>query len=179
MSRIGKLPIEIPAGVKVAMQGAKVSVEGPKGKLEQDIHYKSVINIDGNVITVTRADDSKISRSVHGLTRTLINNMIVGVTTGFEKKLEIVGVGYKVAQKGSNLDFALGFSHPVEFIPPAGIELVADTQTKITVKGIDKQLVGQISANIRELRPPEPYKGKGIRYAGEYILRKAGKTGKK
>ncbi|XOB66348.1 50S ribosomal protein L6 [Deferribacteres bacterium DY0037] len=179
MSRIGKLPIDIPAGVKVDLKGAKLHVEGPKGKLEQDIHYKAVVNIDGAVVNVTRADESKLSRSVHGLTRTLINNMIVGVTTGYEKKLEIIGVGYKVAQKGKNLDFALGFSHPVEFVPPTGIELVADSQTKITVKGIDKQLVGQIAANIRELRPPEPYKGKGVRYLGEYVLRKAGKTGKK
>jgi large subunit ribosomal protein L6 len=179
MSRIGKLPIQIPAGVKVAMQGAKVSVEGPKGKLEENIHYKAVVKIDDDIITVTRADESKIARSVHGLTRTLINNMVDGVTKGYEKRLEIVGVGYRVAQKGANLDFSLGFSHPVEFAPPAGIELVAETQQKVAVKGIDKQLVGQVAANIRELRPPEPYKGKGIRYAGEFILRKAGKTGKK
>lgn len=179
MSRIGKLPIHIPAGVTVAMKGKVVSVEGPKGKLSQDIHYKAVIAIEGDTITVTRADESKLSRSVHGLTRTLISNMIVGVTTGYEKKLEIVGVGYRVAQKGADLDFALGFSHPVLFTPPAGIELVAETQQKVTVKGIDKQLVGQVAANIRELRPPEPYKGKGVRYSGEYILRKAGKTGKK
>ncbi len=178
MSRIGKLPIAIPAGVKVDMKGATVSVEGPKGKLSQDIHYKAVVKIEENEITVTRADESKLSRSIHGLTRTLINNMIEGVTKGYEKSLEIVGVGYRVTQKGSNLDFALGFSHPVEFLPPAGIELVAETQQKIVVKGIDKQLVGQVAANIRELRPPEPYKGKGVRYSGEYILRKAGKTGK-
>ena len=178
MSRIGKLPITIPAGVKVAMKGATVSVEGPKGKLEQDTHYKAVIKIEDNVITVTRADDSKLSRSIHGLTRTLINNMVEGVTKGYEKSLEIVGVGYKVTQKGPSLDFALGFSHPVEFAAPEGIALVAETQQKIVVKGIDKQLVGQVAANIRELRPPEPYKGKGVRYTGEYILRKAGKTGK-
>jgi len=179
MSRIGKLPIEIPAGVKVTMNGGKVSVEGPKGKLEQDVHPKSVVEIDGNVLTVTRADESILSRSLHGLTRTLINNMVVGVTQGYEKKLEIIGVGYRVAQKGKDLDFALGFSHPVLFSAPEGIELVAETQQKIAVKGIDKQLVGQVAANIRELRPPEPYKGKGVRYSGEYVVRKAGKTGKK
>lgn len=179
MSRIGKLPIQIPAGVNVALKGNVVSVEGPKGKLEQDIHFKAVVAVNDGEIVVTRADESKLSRSVHGLTRTLISNMVTGVTAGFEKKLEIVGVGYRVAQKGTSLDFSLGYSHPVVFDAPAGIELVADTQQKITVKGIDKQLVGQVAANIRELRPPEPYKGKGVRYAGEYILRKAGKTGKK
>lgn len=178
MSRIGKLPIEIPAGVKVAFDGKIVSVEGPKGKLTQDIHYKAAVTIEENVITVKNVDNTKLSRSVYGLTRTLINNMIVGVTTGYEKKLEIIGVGYKVAQKGSDLDFALGFSHPVVFSAPEGIELVAESQTKIAVKGIDKQLVGQVAANIRELRPPEPYKGKGVRYLGEYVAKKAGKTGK-
>lgn len=179
MSRIGKLPIQIPAGVKVAKKGNVVSVEGPKGKLEQDIHPKAVVAVEGDVITVTRADESKLSRSVHGLARTLINNMVIGVTQGYEKKLEIVGVGYRVTQKGKDLDFALGFSHPVVVTPPAGIELVAETQQKVSVKGIDKQLVGQVAANIREIRPPEPYKGKGVRYSGEYILRKAGKAGKK
>lgn len=178
MSRIGKLPINIPAGVKVDLKGGVVSVEGPKGKLEQDIHYKAEVTIDGDVITVKNVDTTKLSRSVYGLTRTLINNMIIGVTTGYEKSLEIIGVGYRVTQKGKNLDFALGFSHPVEVAPPAGIEFAVDGQQKITVKGIDKQLVGQVAANIRELRPPEPYKGKGIRYLGEYVARKAGKTGK-
>lgn len=178
MSRIGKLPIDIPAGVKVAMSKNIVSVEGPKGKLEQDIHPKAEVVIEDNVITVKKVDETKLSRSVYGLTRTLINNMIIGVTQGYEKKLEILGVGYRVAQKGSNLDFALGFSHPVEVAPPAGIEFAVEGTTKITVKGIDKQLVGQIAANIRELRPPEPYKGKGIRYLGEYVIKKAGKTGK-
>ncbi|PLX67599.1 MAG: 50S ribosomal protein L6 [Denitrovibrio sp.] len=178
MSRIGKLPIEIPAGVKVDMKGKVVSVEGPKGKLAQDIHYKAVVKIEDNVVTVSKVDETKLSKSVYGLTRTLINNMVIGVTQGYEKKLEIIGVGYRVSQKGANLDFALGFSHPVEVVPPAGIELVAESQTKIVIKGIDKQLVGQIAANIRELRPPEPYKGKGIRYLGEYVIKKAGKTGK-
>lgn len=178
MSRIGKLPIDIPAGVKVAMSGRKVSVEGPKGKLEQDIHPKAEVTIEENVITVKNVDNSKLSKSVYGLTRTLINNMVIGVTAGYEKKLEIIGVGYRVALKGNNLDFALGFSHPVEVVPPAGIVFEVEGQQKLAVKGIDKQLVGQVAANIRELRPPEPYKGKGIRYLGEYVMRKAGKTGK-
>ncbi|MGD9809097.1 MAG: 50S ribosomal protein L6 [Deferribacterales bacterium] len=179
MSRIGKLPIEIPAGVKVAFDGKIVSVEGPKGKLSQDIHPKAAVTIEENVITVKNVDSSKLSRSVYGLTRTLINNMIIGVTQGYRKDLEIIGVGYKVAQKGSDLDFALGFSHPVVFSAPEGIELKAETQTKISVSGIDKQLVGQVAANIREIRPPEPYKGKGVRYLGEFVAKKAGKTGKK
>jgi large subunit ribosomal protein L6 len=178
MSRIGKKPIDIPAGVKVALNKGICTVEGPKGKLEQHIHRNAIVNIEENVINVDIKDTSKLSRSLHGLTRTLISNMIDGVTKGYEKKLEIQGVGYRVTQKGKNLDFALGFSHPVEFTPPEGIELVAETQQKITVKGIDKQLVGQVAANIRELRPPEPYKGKGVRYEGEYVMRKAGKTGK-
>jgi len=178
MSRIGKKPIDIPAGVKVTLNGGLCTVEGPKGKLEQDIHANAAVSIEENVVSVERKDETKLSRSVHGLTRTLISNMIEGVTKGYEKKLEIQGVGYRVTQKGKNLDFALGFSHPVEMTPPEGIELTAETQQKIVVKGIDKQLVGQVAANIRELRPPEPYKGKGIRYEGEYVMRKAGKTGK-
>lgn len=179
MSRIGKKPIDIPAGVKVTLDRNTLTVEGPKGKLEQDIHYKAVITVADNVITVDRKDETKLSKSVHGLTRTLVSNMVTGVTAGYVKKLDIVGVGYRVAQKGSDLDFSLGFSHPCVVTPPAGIELVAESQTKIAVKGIDKQLVGQVAADIRKLRAPEPYKGKGIRYEGEYILRKAGKTGKK
>jgi large subunit ribosomal protein L6 len=179
MSRIGKKPIDIPAGVTVTLDRNTVSVAGPKGKLEQEIHYKAVVSVEGNVVNVDRKDETKISRSVHGLTRTLISNMVTGVTQGYTKKLDIVGVGYRVAQKGADLDLSLGFSHPVIFTPPAGIELKAETQTKIAVIGIDKQLVGQVAANIRKLRAPEPYKGKGIRYEGEYILRKAGKTGKK
>lgn len=179
MSRIGKKPIDIPAGVTVTLDRNTVSVTGPKGKLEQEIHYKAVVTVDGNVVNVERKDETKIARSVHGLTRTLISNMVTGVTQGYVKKLDIVGVGYRVAQKGTDLDLSLGFSHPVIFTPPTGIELKAESQTKIAVSGIDKQLVGQVAANIRKLRAPEPYKGKGIRYEGEYILRKAGKTGKK
>jgi large subunit ribosomal protein L6 len=153
-------------------------VEGPKGKLSQNIHDKVIVEVKDNQITVKNADNSKLSRSLFGLTRTLINNMIIGVTTGYEKKLEIVGVGYRVALKGKNLDLSLGFSHPVIVEPLEGIEFAVEGQNKITVKGIDKQLVGQVAADIRKLRKPEPYKGKGIRYAGEYILRKAGKAGK-
>jgi len=179
MSRIGKKPIDIPAGVKVVLDKNVLTVEGPKGKLTQDIHYKADVTVDGAVVNVAAKDETKIARSVHGLTRTLISNMVTGVTQGYVKKLEIVGVGYRVAQKGSDLDLSLGFSHPVVVTPPAGIELKAESQTKIAVSGIDKQLVGQVAANIRELRSPEPYKGKGIRYEGERIIRKAGKTGKK
>jgi large subunit ribosomal protein L6 len=178
MSRIGKKPIEIPSGVKVSFENNIFTVEGPKGKLTQKIHEKVSIEIKDNEIQVTNVDNSKLSRSLHGLMRTLINNMIIGVTKGFEKKLEIVGVGYRCALKGKNLDLSLGFSHPVVVEPPKDVEFVVEGQTKITVKGIDKQVVGQVAANIRKLRKPEPYKGKGIRYAGEYILRKAGKSGK-
>ncbi|MGE4318975.1 MAG: 50S ribosomal protein L6 [Deferribacterales bacterium] len=179
MSRIGKKPIDIPAGVKIVLDKNTIHVEGPKGKLQQDIHYKADVEVEGNVVNVIRKDETKLARSVHGLTRTLISNMVTGVTEGYVKKLDIVGVGYRVAQKGQDLDLSLGFSHPVVVTPPTGVELVAESQTKIAVKGIDKQLVGQVAANIRKLRAPEPYKGKGIRYEGERIIRKAGKTGKK
>jgi len=178
MSRIGKQPIEIPAGVKISMNGQDCVIEGPKGKLEQFIHENANVNVDGNTLTVERKDDSKESRSMHGLYRSLLSNMIEGVTKGYEKKLEIVGVGYRAALKGKNLDISLGFSHPVEIAPPAGIEFDVEGQQKIVVKGIDKQLVGQVAADIRKLRKPEPYKGKGVRYEGERIIRKAGKAGK-
>jgi large subunit ribosomal protein L6 len=179
MSRIGKKPIEIPAGVKVTLDGGVCVVEGPKGKLSQDIHSNSEVAVEGNTITVSRKDETKLSRSVHGLVRTLVSNMVEGVTKGFEKKLEIQGVGYRAALKGKDLDLSLGFSHPVVVSPPEGIEFAMEGNTNIIVKGIDKQLVGQTAANIRKIRQPEPYKGKGIRYAGEKIIRKAGKTGKK
>lgn len=179
MSRIGKKPINIPAGVKVTLDSNVCFVEGPKGKLQQSLHQKSEVAIEANTITVSRKDESKLSRSVHGLTRTLIFNMVEGVTNGFQKKLEIHGVGYRAALKGKDLDLSLGFSHPVVITPPEGIEFAMEGNTGILVKGIDKQLVGQTAANIRDLRRPEPYKGKGIRYAGENIIRKAGKTGKK
>jgi large subunit ribosomal protein L6 len=179
MSRIGKKPIEIPAGVKVTLDGNVLSVEGPKGSLQQAVHESAEVAVDANTITVSRVDDSKLSRSVHGLTRTLISNMVEGVTKGFERKLEIHGVGYRAALKGTDLDLSLGFSHPVVITPPAGIQFAMEGNTNIIIRGIDKQLVGQIAANIRKIRQPEPYKGKGIRYAGEKIIRKAGKTGKR
>lgn len=179
MSRIGKQPITLPAGVKVEVKNGVVYVEGPKGKLEQKISDLLSVSIDGQTVTIDRAEETGAASSLHGLTRTLVANMVTGVSQGFEKKLEIHGVGYRVALKGQSLDFNLGFSHPVVFDPPAGIEFAVDGNTKIAVKGIDKQLVGQVAANIRSIRKPEPYKGKGIRYEGERILRKAGKTGKK
>ncbi|MGA1861797.1 50S ribosomal protein L6 [Deferribacter thermophilus] len=178
MSRIGKKPINIPSGVKINLDKDKIVVEGPKGKLEQKLHPNIKIEISDNEILVKRVDDTKLSRSLHGLYRSLINNMVEGVTKGFEKRLEIVGVGYRAALKGKALDLSLGFSHPVVIEPPEGIEFVVENPQKIVVKGIDKQLVGQVAANIRSIRKPEPYKGKGIRYEGEYILRKAGKSAK-
>ena len=178
MSRIGRKPINIPNGVNVKLDKNKIIVEGPKGKLERDIHPKITVAIEGDQIVVKRADDTKLSKSLHGLFRSLINNMVEGVSKGFEKRLEIVGVGYRAQLKGKKLDLSLGYSHPVEVEPPAGIEFVVENPQKIVVKGIDKQLVGQVAANIRKLRKPEPYKGKGIRYEGEYILRKAGKSAK-
>lgn len=179
VSRIGKSPITIPAGVKVNVSGLTVAVEGPKGKLSQDIAEGIIVKVDGSQLVLECADGSIALRQKHGLYRTLIANMIEGVTNGFVKNLEIIGVGYKVAMKGKDLDLSMGFSHPVIFKAPAGIEFAVDGNTKISVKGIDKQLVGQVAANIRKIRKPEPYKGKGIRYAGEYVAMKAGKSGKK
>ncbi len=179
VSRIGKAPITIPAGVKVNVSGLTVAVEGPKGKLSQDIAEGIIVKVDGSQLVLECADGSISLRQKHGLYRTLIANMIEGVTNGFVKNLEIIGVGYKVAMKGKDLDLSMGFSHPVIFKAPAGIEFAVDGNTKISVKGIDKQLVGQVAANIRKIRKPEPYKGKGIRYAGEYVAMKAGKSGKK
>lgn len=179
MSRIGKRPINIPAGVKISIDNKAITVEGPKGKLSHTLPGDLSAKIEDGVLTVERPDDSQKNVSLHGLTRTLVDNMIVGVTSGFVKTLEIVGVGYRVALKGKSLDFNLGKSHPVIVEPPQGIEFGVEGQQKILVKGIDKQLVGQIAADIRMLRKPEPYKGKGIRYSGERIIMKAGKTGKK
>lgn len=179
VSRIGKSPITIPAGVKVNVSGLTVAVEGPKGKLSQDIAEGIIVKVDGSQLVLECTDGSIALRQKHGLYRTLIANMIEGVTNGFVKNLEIIGVGYKVAMKGKDLDLSMGFSHPVIFKAPAGIEFAVDGNTKISVKGIDKQLVGQVAANIRKIRKPEPYKGKGIRYAGEYVAMKAGKSGKK
>lgn len=179
MSRIGKKPIAIPAGVDVTIDGQNVSVKGPKGTLTHIVAEPITIakGEDGQ-LEVVRPDDERKSRSLHGLTRTLVSNMIVGVTQGYEKKLEIAGVGYRVALKGSNLEFALGYSHPVVAEPPTGITFAVESPTKFSVAGIDKQLVGEVAANIRKYRKPEPYKGKGIRYAGEVVRRKVGKTGK-
>jgi large subunit ribosomal protein L6 len=178
MSRIGKSPIPVPAGVEVKIDGANVSVKGPKGQLSLVIASPITAALVGSEVIVTRPDDERASRSLHGLTRTLISNQIQGVTEGFTKGLEIVGTGYRVAAKGASLEFALGYSHSITVNPPAGITFTVDGNTKIMVSGIDKQAVGEVAANIRKLRKPEPYKGKGVRYAGEVVRRKAGKSGK-
>jgi large subunit ribosomal protein L6 len=179
MSRIGKLPIAIPQGVKISMEDSVISAQGPKGILSRSIMEGVTVEVDEKSIVVTRADDSLKSRSAHGLTRTLINNMVVGVTNGFETQLEITGVGYRAEAKENVLNLSLGYSHPINFQLPEGITVDVEKMTKLSVKGIDKELVGQTAAKIRSFRGPEPYKGKGIRYAKEVILRKAGKTGKK
>ncbi len=178
MSRIGKLPVALPAGVKVSLDGTKLSVQGPKGSLSQELHERMTIAVETDKIVVTRPTDEKQDTALHGLTRSLINNMVVGVTTGFEKVLEINGVGYRAEVKGKELTLSLGFSHPVVYELPEGITVEVEKQTKLTVKGIDKQLVGSAAAKIRSFREPEPYKGKGIKYADEHIVRKAGKAGK-
>ena len=178
MSRIGKMPIPVPAGVEVKIDGNDVSVKGPKGQLALTVASPITVSLeDGNVI-VTRPDDERVSRSLHGLTRTLISNQIIGVTEGYTKGLEIVGTGYRVTAKGSDIEFALGYSHPILVKAPAGITFTIDGNTKVLVSGIDKQAVGEVAANLRKLRKPEPYKGKGVRYAGEVVRRKAGKPGK-
>ena len=179
MSRIGKLPIEIPKGVKVTFNDSFLHVEGPKGTLSRTIMKGVSLELTENSVVVARADDGIKARSAHGLTRTLVNNMVTGVTKGFETALEISGVGYRAEVKGDVLNLSLGYSHPINFQLPKGISVEVDKMTKVLVKGIDKELVGQTSAKIRAFRGPEPYKGKGIKYAGEAILRKAGKTGKK
>ena len=178
MSRIGRLPIDIPAGVTVEVAGQDVLVKGPKGELRLTVAKPIEAKVEENQVLVTRPDDERESRALHGLTRTLINNNIIGVTQGYTKGLEVVGTGYRVAQKGGSVEFALGFSHPVLIDPPAGITLTVEGTNKLTVSGIDKQAVGEAAANIRKIRKPEPYKGKGVRYAGEVVRRKAGKAGK-
>lgn len=178
MSRIGKNPISVPSGVEVKIDGQNVAVKGPKGELSTTIAEPITASLEDGVVTVARPDEERESRSLHGLSRTLINNMIVGVTDGYSRALEIVGTGYRVQAKGSNLEFALGYSHPIVVEPPEGISFSVDGQTKVAVHGIDKQLVGETAANIRKLRRPEPYKGKGVRYAGEIVRRKVGKAGK-
>ncbi len=172
------MPITIPAGVEVKIEGQHVSVKGPKGTLTLNVSEPIKAVQEGSEILVTRPDDERNSRSLHGLTRTLISNLIQGVTQGYAKSLEIVGTGYRVTAKGSAIEFALGYSHPILVEPPAGISFQIDGNTKITVLGIDKQAVGEVAANLRKLRKPEPYKGKGVRYAGEVVRRKAGKSGK-
>lgn len=179
MSRIGKKPVPVPAGVEVTIDGQSVSVKGPKGTLSHVIADPITVNrAENGELEIIRPDDERRNRSLHGLTRTLVNNMIVGVTQGYEKKMEIFGVGYRVQQKGSNLEFALGYSHPVPIEAPEGITFKVEAPTKFSVSGIDKQKVGQIAAVIHRLRKPDPYKGKGIRYEGEVVRRKEGKTGK-
>ncbi|EGD55149.1 50S ribosomal protein L6 [Gordonia neofelifaecis] len=178
MSRIGKNPIEIPAGVDVAIDGQDVKVKGPKGELSLTVTSPIEVAKEENAIVVTRPNDDRQNRALHGLNRSLLNNLVVGVTQGYTTKMEIFGVGYRVQAKGKDLEFALGYSHPVPIEAPEGITFAVESPTKFSVSGIDKQLVGQISANIRRLRRPDPYKGKGIRYEGEQIRRKVGKTGK-
>jgi large subunit ribosomal protein L6 len=179
MSRIGKQPIPVPSGVEVSIDGQTVSVKGPKGTLSHEVAEPiRVSRDDDGAIVVTRPDDERRSRSRHGLSRTLVSNLVTGVTDGYTTKMEIFGVGYRVQLKGSNLEFALGYSHPVVIEAPEGITFAVETPTKFSISGIDKQKVGQISANIRRLRRPDPYKGKGVRYEGEQVRRKVGKTGK-
>ena len=178
MSRIGRTPIEIPAGVEVTISGNSIDVKGPKGKLSREFHPEMQVELSEGAITVTRPSDNKEHRSLHGLTRTLIANMVQGVTVGFTRNLEIVGVGYRSAKQGNKLVLSLGYSHPIEVDPDPGIEIDVTTPTRISVKGIDKELVGQTAANIRDFRRPEPYLGKGVRYEGEKVRRKAGKAGK-
>jgi large subunit ribosomal protein L6 len=179
MSRIGKLPITVPSGVDVAIDGRTVTVKGPKGTLSHTVVEPiTVERADDGTVQLKRPDDERRSKAMHGLSRSLVQNLVTGVTAGYEKKLEIVGVGYRVALRSGNLEFALGFSHPVVVTPPDGITFAVEAPTRFSVAGIDKQLVGETAANIRKIRKPEPYKGKGVRYAGEVVRRKVGKTGK-
>ncbi|HEY7523047.1 MAG TPA: 50S ribosomal protein L6 [Candidatus Limnocylindrales bacterium] len=178
MSRIGRLPIQVPAGVDVTIDGRTVTVKGPKGSLSRELHPDMVVSREDDALVVSRPSDAKPHRQLHGLTRTLVNNMVTGVTTGYRKGLEISGVGYRAALVGRKLQLNLGYSHPVEIDPPEGIAFEVENPTRLTVVGIDKELVGEIAARVRSSRKPEPYKGKGVRYAGEYVRRKAGKAGK-
>ncbi len=179
MSRIGKQPIPVPAGVEIQIEGNNVRVKGPKGQLEKSLHRDMIIKYEEGRLLVERPSDNKLHRSLHGLTRTLLSNMVVGVTNGFQKNLELVGVGYRASKQGKKLVLAVGYSHPVEIEPDEGLEIEVPAPTKINVKGVDKEKVGALAAAIRAVREPEPYKGKGIRYEGEYIRRKAGKAGAK
>ena len=179
MSRIGRKAISIPKGVTVDVNSSRVTVKGAKGELAMDLLPQIGVQVVDGVVSVSRTNDVKESRALHGMTRALLSNMVQGVSTGFERVLEIVGVGYRAQMKGKTLVLNLGYSHPIEFDPPVGIDITTEGPTKIFIRGIDKQVVGQVAANIREFRAPEPYKGKGIRYAGEVIILKAGKTGSK
>ena len=178
MSRIGKQPIPVPSGVEVKIDGSTVTVKGPKGELVQTFSDVLTIEMEDGVLVVSRPDESRVARSLHGLTRTLVSNMVTGVSNGFSKNLEIVGVGYRAAMKGKDIELQLGFSHPVVVVAEPGITFEVPAPTKITVSGIDKQRVGQVAADIRKWRKPEPYKGKGVRYEGEYVRRKLGKAAK-
>ena len=178
MSRIGKKPIEIPAGVDVQIDGTLLPVKGPKGTLSRNVHPHMIVEKDGNTITVSRPNDDKMNRSLHGLTRTLINNMVVGTNESYKKELEVNGVGYRCEVKGNVLTLKIGYSHDVVMTAPEGVTIEVPNPNKVVVSGPDKQVVGQFAANIREKRPPEPYKGKGIKYVDEYIRRKEGKAGK-
>ncbi|HEY7431757.1 MAG TPA: 50S ribosomal protein L6 [Streptosporangiaceae bacterium] len=178
MSRIGRMPVQIPAGVNVTINGRQVTVAGPKGELSLQVAEPIEVKQDDGVITVTRPSDEGKVRALHGLSRSLVANMVTGVTEGYRKTLEIVGVGYRVQARGSSVEFSLGFSHPVMVTPPEGVTLRVETPTRLVVEGIDKQQVGEVAANIRKLRKPDPYKGKGLRYSGEQIRRKVGKAGK-
>jgi len=176
VSRIGRKPISIPQGIKVQKTDRRITVAGPKGELQAEFHPDITVDIKDNIITVARPSDVKEHRALHGLWRALIQNMILGVGNGYTRKLELVGVGYRVEMKGRKLQLAVGYSHPILFVPPEGVKVETPSQTNIVISGIDKQLVGQVAAKIRSFRPPEPYKGKGIKYEGEYIRRKAGKA---
>ncbi|GAA0599695.1 MULTISPECIES: 50S ribosomal protein L6 [Actinomadura] len=178
MSRIGRNPITVPGGVEVNIDGREVTVKGPKGTLSHTVAEPIEVKLEDGTLTVSRPNDLNKVRGLHGLTRTLINNMVVGVTDGYKKTLVIQGVGYRVAAKGKNLEFSLGYSHPILVEPPEGISFTVERPTQLVVEGIDKQKVGEVAANIRKLRKPDPYKGKGVRYEGEYIRRKVGKAGK-
>jgi large subunit ribosomal protein L6 len=178
MSRIGNKPVDLPDGVDVKVDGSQVTVKGSKGELNRAFNERIGFDLDEGVVTVTRPDDERESRALHGLSRALLNNMVLGVSDGFQKELEIRGVGYRATLKGADIELLVGFSHPVVVEAPEGITFEVPEQTRIIVSGIDKEQVGQVAANIRKVRPPEPYKGKGIRYIGEYVRRKAGKAGK-
>jgi large subunit ribosomal protein L6 len=178
MSRIGRLPITVPAGVDVAFDGRVLTVKGPKGSLTRELPPRIEVTRDGDALVVTRPTETKLDKSLHGLTRTLVNNMVVGVTAGYRKGLEIVGVGYRAQKVGEKLQLSLGYSHPIEIDPPSGITFEVESPVRLAVVGIDKELVGQVAAQVRATRKPEPYKGKGVRYAGEHVRRKAGKAGR-